>query len=211
MMPGRTWPWLLVAALFLQSGIAASAAPETFEAGRDYQRLPGQAQTLADDKIEVVEFFMFSCEHCLIFEPILQAWEQRLPKDVVLRRIPVALGAIGKRYARIFYTAQALDVGAQIQAATFDALQRQKQVLRSDDEVRAFFVDKGIKAEAFDQAFYSPEVESQMTQGVLLAQLYGITTVPSIGVDGRFRLSAQQSRTYQRFLRITDYLVNTSR
>ena len=41
-------------------------------------------------KIEVVEFFWYSCPHCNAFEPTLEAWSKKLPADVVLRRVPVA-------------------------------------------------------------------------------------------------------------------------
>ena len=41
-------------------------------------------------RIEVVDFFWYSCPHCNAFEPLLQAWSRKLPEDVVLRRVPAA-------------------------------------------------------------------------------------------------------------------------
>lgn len=181
-----------------------------FQAGRDYQVLPGKVQTQSGERNEVVEFFMYPCEHCYVFDPILKAWEDRQTEDVVLRRIPIALGAMGTRYARIFYSAQLLGVFDKVHAQSFRSFHRDKQFFTSDDEVREFFVAQGVDAAAFERTFNSAQVNQKLNQGALLAQLYGITEVPSLGVNGRYRIAARPSGTYQRFLKIADYLINAS-
>lgn len=199
------------ACVLLGVTLAMQAAAQTFVAGRDYTVLPGKVQTASGDKAEIVEFFLYSCEHCDVFEPILQAWARKLPDNVVLRRIPVPLGPAGSHYARIFYTAQALAMPDRFHQAIFNAIHRQGRLLLADEAVRSFFVAQGALAPAFDAAYNSPDMDSRITQGALLAQLYGVTTVPSIGVNGRFWINSRQAQTYQRFLKIADYLANTGR
>ena len=43
-------------------------------------------------KVEVIEFFWYSCPHCNAFEPTLEAWVKKLPSDVVFTRVPVMWG-----------------------------------------------------------------------------------------------------------------------
>ena len=207
--PRRAIPALLLVALAACTFTAQAA--ESFTEGIDYQRLPGVVKTMPGERIEVVEFFMYSCEHCLVFEPLLQAWEKQLDTAVALRRIPVPLGATGRQHARIFYTAQKLGVLPAIHAAAFNAVQIQKQALKTEAQIRELFLANGVGADEFSRVFTSPDIDRKITQGAILAQLYGVTSVPSIGVAGRFGLNAWQAKTYQRFLAITDYLVDTKR
>ena len=59
--------------------------------GTHYVRLPQAAPVSAPaGKVEVVEFFWYGCNHCYNFEPSLGAWADKLPADVVFRRVPVA-------------------------------------------------------------------------------------------------------------------------
>lgn len=177
----------------------------------DYTVLPGRVQTGPGTRTEVVEFFMYSCDHCFEFEPRLRHWAQQLPADVVLRRIPIAFGAVTERYARIYYTAQRLDVLSRIHSAAFASIQRYPGRLRSDTQIRAFFVAHGVQGADFDRVYKSVTVAKDLNRGALLAQLYNVVTVPSFGVDGRYLVNPTQARTYPRFLDIVDYLAANSR
>jgi thiol:disulfide interchange protein DsbA len=49
--------------------------------GKDYLVLDKPAPTDAPaGKIEVVEFFWYSCPHCNAFEPTLEAWIKACPR-----------------------------------------------------------------------------------------------------------------------------------
>src|SRR5687768_6401845 len=79
------------------------------EDGEDYKSLDKRAPTEAPaGKVEVVEFFWYSCPHCNVFEPQLEAWQKRLPADVVLRRVPVAFRDSFVPQQRLFYTLEAM-------------------------------------------------------------------------------------------------------
>ncbi len=99
----------------------------------------------------------------------------------------------------------------KLHAATFDSFHRRKQFLQNDEAVRAFFIANGVDAAAFDRTYSSIKITSEITRGSLLSQLYGVTTVPSLGVNGRYWIDTRQARTYQRSLKISDYLIDTMR
>jgi thiol:disulfide interchange protein DsbA len=60
--------------------------------GQDYQTLRTPQAPSSADKIEILEFFSFRCPHCAAFHPLLSQWEQELPANAVLVRVPVSFG-----------------------------------------------------------------------------------------------------------------------
>src|SRR3954470_17470098 len=81
----------LGAAAVLASPVVAIAQARVPEDGREYRTLAKAVPVEAPlPKVEVVDFFWYSCPHCNAFEPLLQSWSRKLPEDVVLRRVPAA-------------------------------------------------------------------------------------------------------------------------
>ena len=67
--------------IFGMACIAAEDAPKTYVAGTDYDLISPPVRAVDPGKIEVAEFFWYGCSHCYTFEPLLQAWKKKLPKD----------------------------------------------------------------------------------------------------------------------------------
>ena len=61
-----------------------SFAAPAYKAGKEYLTVHPMAPTPAD-KIEVVEFFAYTCPHCLQFHPLFHEWAQKAPEDVSIR------------------------------------------------------------------------------------------------------------------------------
>ena len=60
-----------------------------YEEGVHYQILDPQAPlSTSGEGIEVSEYFSYGCGHCFQFDPVLTAWLETLPKDVVLIERP---------------------------------------------------------------------------------------------------------------------------
>src|SRR5574339_634003 len=58
-------------------------------ADKEYKLINPPQKTESGKQIEVVEFFSYACPHCADFEPYLQSWEQRKPKDVAFKMVPM--------------------------------------------------------------------------------------------------------------------------
>src|SRR5512132_1433328 len=94
-------------ALGLPGAIFAQAKKP--EEGADYVTLDKRVNSDSPpDKVEVIEFFWYSCPHCNAFEPKLEAWSKKLPPDVVLKRVPVAFRDDFVPQQRLFYTLEAM-------------------------------------------------------------------------------------------------------
>ena len=97
-------------ALTLPVANPALAQARQFKEGKDYTRL---AKPLTPDapagKVDVIEFFWYSCSHCNAFEPALESWIKAAPKDLSIRRIPVAFNASFVPQQKLYFTLQAMD------------------------------------------------------------------------------------------------------
>ncbi|MFN3569823.1 MAG: thiol:disulfide interchange protein DsbA/DsbL, partial [Polaromonas sp.] len=89
---------------------AAHAQAPAPRAGTDFVVLDKPAPVDAPaGKIEVVEFFWYACPHCNSFEPALEEWIKKAPKDVVVRRVPVSFRPDFEPQQRLYYVLEAMN------------------------------------------------------------------------------------------------------
>lgn len=187
------------------------AEPAGFQPGIHFRALDPPVATRSGDRIEVLDFFAYSCRHCYIFEPILAQWARNLPEDVVLRRLPLTTGPGGDLHVRLFYTAEALGVIDRLHAQIFEAVLRQGRPLQTRADIRAFLVEHGVDGDDFDRVFDSPAIDKRINAAFLISQGYGVRTTPTMGVDGHYFADPVPARTYQRFLQVIDFLIERRR
>jgi thiol:disulfide interchange protein DsbA len=195
--------------ILAQIGTAAETpAAGAFMAGRDYARLPAPAPTsVAAGVIEVCEFFSFDCIHCFNFEPQLAAWADALPAGVALVRVPVVYDEVRRTQARAFYTADVLGVLDRLRLAWFEEIHDRGNYLATRDDFRRFFVSRGVDPARFDETFDSFGVDASVRRAEQLTRAYGITSTPSMGVNGRYLVRTPAGGTHQDMLEIVDALV----
>ena len=92
-------------ALVLPAANPALAQARQFKGGKDYRQLDKPVAPEAPaGKVDVIEFFWYSCGHCNAFEPTLEAWVKAAPKDLSIRRVPVAFNASFVPQQKLYYT-----------------------------------------------------------------------------------------------------------
>lgn len=192
---------LLAWALPLAGVHAADPPAPPFQEGKDYLRLPTPVPTAAPDKIEVIEFFSYTCPHCNDLESVVQEWLKRKPDNVVFVRIPVAFGATWEPGARAYYAAEALGVLDKMHQPLFDAIHREKRKLSTEDELAAFFAEHGVAQDAFRKAYQSFQTETQLRRGNQSAQRYKVQGVPTVIVNGKYEVRSQ------RMFEVVDFLI----
>ncbi|MBS1247556.1 MAG: thiol:disulfide interchange protein [Proteobacteria bacterium] len=194
---------VLLACLFPLAVIQAadSPTPPAFVEGRDYVRVPTPAPPDAPGKIEVVEFFSYTCPHCRNMESAVHDWLKRKPENVTFRQMAVALGASWEPSARAYYAAQALGVLDRIHRPLFDAIQQERRKLNTEDELAAFFAEQGVDQAAFRKAYQSFTTETQLRRSNQLAQRFGVRGVPTFIVGGQY--DVRSGRTFE----VVDFLI----
>jgi thiol:disulfide interchange protein DsbA len=180
--------------------------------GQPYQAVqPPQQTQVQPGTIEVLEFFWYGCPHCYAMEPYVEKWLQTKPADVEFIRVPGVLNKVWMAHARAYYTAQKLGVLEQIHRPLFDALHREKRKIFSEDELRAFFGERGVKGEDFTSAYKSHDVEIRVKQAYVLAQNYRLTGVPAFVVNGKYATSGQLAGTYENIITTINSLIEMER
>src|SRR5262245_11809617 len=95
---------------FILALLVAPTAPaqEQPVKDKDYKLIDPPQKTESGKKVEVVEFFSYACPHCGEFEPTLQNWVKRKPKDVVYKNVPMVFRESWKAPAKLYYTLEAM-------------------------------------------------------------------------------------------------------
>jgi len=159
------------------------------------------------DKIEVIEFFWYGCPHCYHLEPDMVKWLKTKPANVEFIRQPAIFSDVWAKHAKAFFTAEALGVLDKVHADLFDSIQNKKQKMVSEDELLKFFTDHGVKAEDFRNAYNSFAVDAKLRQAQGMGERYGITGVPAIIVNGKYRVTASSAKSQENIFSVTDELI----
>ena len=98
----------LVVAVAALPAVALAQSQRPSQESKDFRTVTPPQPSESGNKIEVLEFFQYSCPHCMSYDPVLQGWRKTLPADVEYRRIPISWDDKSVPHVRIYYTLEAL-------------------------------------------------------------------------------------------------------
>lgn len=200
---------LSVAGVFLALTLSApQAVAAEFVEGVHYQKLEVPVETQNPDAIEVVEVFSYACVHCKTFDPTLELWKEGLPEGVEFRRLPAIFDQTWAWFAQAYYAAQVLGVSDQVHTPLFVAIHDQGVDLRDPSLMAALFEQQaGVDPAEFTQVVNSFGVRSRVQQADAHGRAYRITGVPTLVVDGRYKVDGRMAGNNTNMLPIVEYLV----
>ena len=191
--------------------VGAAADMTDFTEGVNYVAVsPAQPTDVKPGQIEVIEFYWYGCPHCFALEPYVVAWEKKLPKDVVFKRIPAAMkGSEFYVDAQATIVADILGVGEKIREPFFNAIHVQDdEPLRTDkDALREFFGKFGVKPADFDATWDSFGVQSRLAQDQQLEARYGLEGVPTVIVNGKWKTGAGYQMAPADIMKCVEFLI----
>lgn len=176
-----------------------------------YQSVVPQQATKTGDKIEVLEIFWYGCPHCFDFEPYIKEWKKTLGDDVVFRRMPGVFRNNWVPGAKAFYTAEALGVLEKTHDAMFHAMHVEKRKMLDEEAIADLFEENGVSRDDFKKAWNSFTVDSKVREAMQMSRQYGITGVPSVIINGKYRTSGGTAGSYPQLLKVVDHLVEKER
>lgn len=182
-----------------------------FVPGTHYQDVTPVQPTTTGEQIEVVEMFWYGCPHCFDFESYISKWLETKPANVAFVKIPAVFSQSWEPHARAYYTAETLGITDKIHRPLFNAIHTDKQPLNTEDSLARFFVSQGVTDADFRKAYHSFGVDGKVSRARQLSRAYGITGVPAIIVNGKYRSSANTAGSYTELLKLVDELVDTER
>ena len=201
---------LLAGVLLLLPLVAAAGNGPPYDEGFDFQRItppPSLPTNAPPGKVQVVEFFWYDCPHCAHVEPQLERWRASdLPKNAEFVRIPAVLGPRWVFMAHVYYAAKLLGVAKRMTPLIFHAIHDQNRYLDSMQAMMNFFAAHGVPADRFRNAMQSLEVDTQVREARLRTQQYGVQGVPTLVIDGRYRVTADMTGSYARMFKVAAWL-----
>jgi thiol:disulfide interchange protein DsbA len=199
-------------ALTLPVAAPALAQPRQFKEGKDYRKLDKPVTPDAPaGKVDVIEFFWYSCPHCNAFEPTLDAWVKAAPKDLSIRRIPVAFNPSFVPQQKLYFTLEGMGKLDALHAKVFRAIHVEKAKLAKDDEIMAWIATQGVDVAKFKEVYNSFTVSNQVRRASQLQDAYGVEGVPSMGVAGRFYTDGTMAGSMSVVLQVVEQLVGVAR
>ena len=175
--------------------------------GKDYLALDKRMNTdVGPGKIELIEFFWYSCPHCNAFEPALEAWVKKLPKDIAFRRSPVAFRDDFVPQQRLFFALEAMGLVDKLHAKVFAAIHVEKRELVKGDAIGDWVATQGVDRAKFMEQYNSFSVASKATKAVQLQNAYKVEGVPALGVAGRFYTDGALTKSMDRALQVVEML-----
>lgn len=182
----------LTAALTVPA-LQAQGAPRE---GTDYRRLGKPAPTdTGPGQVEVLEFFSYSCIHCYRFEPLMTEWMRKLPKEIVVRRVPVGFNAAFEPMQRLYYTLEAMGKLDALHDKAFKAIHEERERFNSLDAVADWAAKQGLDRQTFSQTYQSFGVSGKVKRALQLQDAYEVEATPSLGIAGRYIVPGQAART----------------
>lgn len=190
----------------------AHAQARKFQEGDDFLALDKPVPVEAPPgKVEVIEFFWYSCPHCNAFEPKLEQWLKRLPADVSFKRVPVAFRDTFVPQQRLYYALEAMGKAEEMQSKVFAAIHVEKQALDNQDAIANWVEKQGLNKAKFLEQYNSFSASTKARKATQLQNAFKIDGVPSIGVAGRFYTDGTLAKTMERALQVTEFLIAEAR
>ena len=200
--------------LALADETPAPARDWQYSEGRNYFRLvPTQPTMGGADKIEVAEFFMYSCPHCYTLDPHFSNWAADADPGVRVVRIPVIFNRLAQLHAQLYFTSEILAANGQLDdwlsfhKAVFAEFHDRRNRLTSVDAIQRLFARFGVSAEDFNKAWNSFPVNQKLRLAADLTRRYGIDSVPKVVVAGKYRTSVADAGSLDDLFGVIDELL----
>ena len=184
---------------------------EKFRAGVHYELLDNPTKVRDPSKIEVTEVFWFGCNHCYALEPYIARWKRDIPLDVTFIKSPATWNDMLKTHATIYYTAKALGIEQQFVPAAFNTIQNEGKMLTGNTELEYYFRGFDVQKDRYKAVSTSFGVRNAVDQADKKMKEWKITGVPSLVVNGKYKVAASRSVRTDELFDVVDFLIEKER
>jgi thiol:disulfide interchange protein DsbA len=176
---------ILAAVATLLLAASAYATPSSPANGVDYRTLK-QAQPVqaVEQKVEVIEFFMYHCPACYAVEGALADWVKKNSDKVTFRRVHLNGGSEAESH--LFVTLEALQLQDTLHDKVLASWHVDRQRLRSDADNLAWAEKNGIDKDKFLAAYNAFSIPSRIRALGRMGDSYEVDSTPTLIVDGKY-------------------------
>jgi len=188
------------------TGATDTLSTDGYSEGDHYDLIDGVEPRRSGSTVVVTEYFSYGCIHCKNFDPLVEAFKPTLPEGARLEQVPVTLNPSWALLGRAYLALAELDGLATNHERMFNAIHNSARQFRSAEDIADFVDGKdGVSKARFMEAYNSGSVRRRLGKVDASGRAAGITSVPSLIVDGRYRINIssvgrKQSLEVARFL-----------
>lgn len=197
---------ILAAVVWMLYIVMADKPTGEFLEGEHYYLLENPRR-LRGEKIEVMEFFSYACVHCYNLDPDIKDWAKANEAQTTFIRSPLYSNPLWEIFARTFFSFKELEISEQNHYAFFAQLHKAKTNLITLEAIADWVDGKGTSADEFSRVFKSAAVTNRLRQADSLQRRLQISTVPTLIVNGKYRINASRTIGLSRMLDVVDFLV----
>ena len=187
----------------------SSQAAEEFTENTQYKRVaaaqPGANKNKG--KIEITEFFLYSCKPCFKLDPKLANWVKENKDKVNFTRIPAVVTPSWVPLAKAYYVAKKLNVLDKTHDALFKSIHDDKKVYLNEYSLSEFYEKHGVKPTDFIREFNSQDIVDQVSNARVLTVKYAFRGVPAVVMNDEFKTAPFYVRDQEKMLDVMDFLL----
>lgn len=183
------------------------AAQAQYLEGVEYAVIATPQAVTTGNKVEVREVFMYACPHCFNLEPTLQKWLKTKPANAEFVRMPAVFRPTLEPHARAYYAFSALGALDKLHVPFFEAIHVHRRAVNDEASITKFVSEHGVAAEDFRRAYHSFGVDADVKQAIRLGQSYGVDSVPTLIVDGKYRTNGTMAQGSDNLMKVVDFLI----
>ena len=181
---------MLAAMSLVAVAATVHASPQAPANGTDYKTLDkAQTTDAPTGKVEVTEFFWYSCPHCFALDPSLIEWVKKQGNAISFKRVPVAFRPSFVPQQKLYYTLEAMGRLGDLHPKVFHAIHVERKPLDTDAAITDYMVSQGMDKAKFLEVYNSFGVQTKVKRASQLQEAYKIDGVPTLAIDGRYLTS----------------------
>ncbi|HTT11405.1 MAG TPA: thiol:disulfide interchange protein DsbA/DsbL [Burkholderiaceae bacterium] len=178
--------------------------------GTEYKLVLPPQPVDSGSKIEVLEFFQYSCPHCFAFNPDLEAWRKKMPADVDYKRIHINWDNSTLNHTKLYYSLVQLG-RLEVHDKVFAAIHVNHKRMLDPEEIADLMVANGIDRKQWMDMFNSFSTAALANKAFQTWRAYKIDGTPTLGCDGRYLTSPAMVGARSGSLVVLDYLIQRAR
>ncbi len=197
--------WIFGLLALCVGSVATSADPCD---AKDYILVKPVAPS-SSEKIEVVDFFSYTCGHCFRLSPLIEEWAKKIPNDITLVRSPVAWDESTEFLARVYFTFDALGRLEDLHPLFWQDIMGGK--ITSSDSLTAWLTQNKVDLNEWDKLYNSFAVNMSTKQAAQRWQDYQLDATPYIGVAGKYLTAPHLAGSRQKSMEVLNWLIDKER
>lgn len=185
--------------------VSACAQEPGFQEGVHYRKVT--AEPSVPGKVEVIEFFSYTCPHCASFAPYIHGWEKKQAANVKVTYIPVVFHESLLNYAKAHYALELLGVAEKGRGLIFETIHVKNQAPDTPEKIADLMATIGVDKQKLLETMNSFAVDNSLRQGLQRTQKYRVSGVPTVAVNGKYITDGGSAGSYDNLLKVLDHLV----